>query len=636
MEKNKGVAVSIIGYLLLAAEFAYFLSSISASSGAGIPPQHIVAFFTCFALNTAALVMAFVYASVAHAAIVSLFFTAVSVAAFSGSVLISFKTYNYGFMLFSNAVLDVANCAIVFALVNVVGTRFKALSTRIKPALITYFLGVFFFGIFATKYTVASMYPNYVTFQPLVLLSLYILVVTVFLFVVFYLLQTCIFPSLGAPSEFYDQADVELFSEIERSLLSLQNQELVFKETAYWIACKLKYAFICILSDDEKHDGKKHIDYFEGEESVRNTLMDMYAERKKKAVSGTQDVLHQNEGISLSCVGVGGKTVVLLLGPKKNAHAYTGNEIQFLRNLMRVLASTLLAIQLFTDRVESDRLRSAFSRYISPEVAHPDVTARNPQLGGSRHIVSLLFSDLRGFTKLTEVMDGSALMRVLNMYLNEMSQIIITLGGTLDKFEGDEIMAFFGAPMSLKDHAQRCCAAALRMKRMEELLNSQLMEEHLIPEPLFTRIGINSGDVIVGNIGSMQRLEYTVIGTNVNIASRVEAANRKYDTAILISEKTYQYVSDSFQCVPVGDMQLSGSNETIRLYELVAEKDSVSIAANASRMFSIDLTYDIAQTDAPENTLKINTVPASAPNDDEFLEELEELVEFIDSMDEKK
>jgi adenylate cyclase len=183
------------------------------------------------------------------------------------------------------------------------------------------------------------------------------------------------------------------------------------------------------------------------------------------------------------------------------------------------------------------------------------------------------------------------------MYLTEMSQVIISLGGTIDKFEGDAIMAFFGAPHELPDHAVRCCLAALRMKRMEKVLNDQLIREGLITTPLFTRIGINSGDMVVGNVGSLQRLDYTVIGSNVNIASRLENANKDFNTSVLISGSTYELVKDYFECSCLGHVTLKGVRRPVEVYQLMEQKAGVdliydNLRSSAENIFTSENTGD--------------------------------------------
>ena len=244
-----------------------------------------------------------------------------------------------------------------------------------------------------------------------------------------------------------------------------------------------------------------------------------------------------------------------------------------MKPIARIMGKVVLLLETGRYKKEKNQLQSAFSKYVSPDVVdqiihHPEIM----HLGGEKQFLSCIFTDLQGFTAMSDSMDPVKLVRVLNMYLNEMSEVIIALGGTIDKFEGDAIMAFFGAPIPIPDHAVKCCKAALRMKKMEKIINNQLLAEKLIEKPLHTRIGINSGDMVVGNVGSLKRIDYTIIGGNVNIAARIENINKEYDTSILISDQTYELVKDYFETRRVDTVTLRGISRPVTVYELIKEK----------------------------------------------------------------
>ncbi len=173
----------------------------------------------------------------------------------------------------------------------------------------------------------------------------------------------------------------------------------------------------------------------------------------------------------------------------------------------------------------------------------------------------------------------------MNLYLNEMSAVIVSLGGTIDKFEGDAIMAFFGAPAVMADHALQACRAAVRIKKMEYILNEQIIREKLSPERFFTRIGINSGEMIVGNIGSINRLNYTIIGNEVNIAARIETVNKKYGTGILVSEQTWRLVNSEFSGRRLDSVKLKGVSRPVTVYALGDEKSEISAESQLSFSF---------------------------------------------------
>ena len=177
------------------------------------------------------------------------------------------------------------------------------------------------------------------------------------------------------------------------------------------------------------------------------------------------------------------------------------------------------------------------------------------------------------------------LVNLLNLYLTEMSNIVIANGGTIDKYEGDAIIAFFGAPIWMEDHAAAACRSAIKMKKREkELKNiimnpegefskplSKLIEDKVIraERPLYTRLGINTGDMVVGFMGTPKKMDYTIMGNSVNLAARLEGVNKQYDTrGILISEYTRDLLGDEFIVRPLSRVTVVGIPVPLRLYEL--------------------------------------------------------------------
>ena len=236
----------------------------------------------------------------------------------------------------------------------------------------------------------------------------------------------------------------------------------------------------------------------------------------------------------------------------------------------------LTAIKFLRAEREKGTVRSAFSHYLSTEVisdllANPDKL----KLGGEKKQLSAMFSDVKGFSSISEVLDPTDLVRLLNEYLTEMSNIIMGLGGTIDKYEGDAIIAFLGAPVDLPDHARRACLAAVQMRRAEKRLNERIIAEKLAPTPLLTRIGINTGSMVVGNMGTPQKMDYTIMGNAVNLASRLEGVNKQYGTWLLMSEHTYDEGGADFFVRKLDRVRVVGISEPVRLYELIEEKDAV-------------------------------------------------------------
>jgi len=211
-----------------------------------------------------------------------------------------------------------------------------------------------------------------------------------------------------------------------------------------------------------------------------------------------------------------------------------------------------------TEERYAKRIRGMFSSYVTERVVnelikHPDLA----KLGGERREVTVLFSDVRGFTTFSEKHGPEKVVAILNEYLGEMTDIIFQWDGTLDKFVGDEIVAFWGAPLPQDDHAERAAKCALHMvRRLEELQEKWTAEGR---EALYAGFGLNSGDVIVGNIGAEgKKMDYTVIGDNVNLGARVEGLTRKYDADIIITEFTLEKLRPVMEKDPSWKIRVKG------------------------------------------------------------------------------
>jgi class 3 adenylate cyclase/CHASE2 domain-containing sensor protein len=218
---------------------------------------------------------------------------------------------------------------------------------------------------------------------------------------------------------------------------------------------------------------------------------------------------------------------------------------------------------------EKKRIRGAFSRYVAPalvdQIMHDPAMLR---LGGEKRVCTVFFSDIAGFTNLSEGLSPEQLVEFLNTYLTEVTDIILAQGGMLDKYEGDAVMAVFGAPLKQPDHAERACRAALAVQARLTELRSAWKQRGL---PAFiTRIGLNSGDMVVGNMGSRERFDYTVIGDAVNLGSRLESANKQYGTYLMISEATREMAGpEKFVTRELDMIRVKGKAEPVRVYELI-------------------------------------------------------------------
>jgi adenylate cyclase len=215
-------------------------------------------------------------------------------------------------------------------------------------------------------------------------------------------------------------------------------------------------------------------------------------------------------------------------------------------------------------------LRTAFSTYVSDDVVKEIIADPSLlQLGGTKRHMTAIFTDIRGFSTISEKLDPEALVSLLNRYLSAMSDVILAEKGTIDKYEGDAIIAFFGAPVDLSDHALRACISAITMKKIEDELNKTVIEQKLSPVPLFTRIGINTGDMVAGNMGTENKMNYTIMGNAVNLAARLEGVNKQYETSILASEATVRETGNSLLTRKLDRVRVVGINEPVRLYELL-------------------------------------------------------------------
>jgi adenylate cyclase len=215
---------------------------------------------------------------------------------------------------------------------------------------------------------------------------------------------------------------------------------------------------------------------------------------------------------------------------------------------------------------ERHMLRDTFSRYVSPELC--EEILKNPgllALGGRRQAVTVLFADIRNFTSMSEAMAPEAVVEVLNTYFTEMVDLVFHYQGTLDKFVGDALMAVFGVPLPLPGAADKAVKCALAMQR--HLKEMQAAGRTSIQG---MRIGINTGEAIVGNIGSSKRMDFTVVGDVVNVAARLQELAKELEAETLISEATFQALEGPFQTRPEAAVILRGRKEPTAIYRLEA------------------------------------------------------------------
>jgi adenylate cyclase len=231
------------------------------------------------------------------------------------------------------------------------------------------------------------------------------------------------------------------------------------------------------------------------------------------------------------------------------------------------------AYRFFTEERRARDIRKMFSSYVSKRIV--DELIRDPskaKLGGDRKEISVLFSDIRGFTSFSEKHRPEEVVTQLNEYLGAMTNIVFEYDGTLDKFVGDAVMAFWGAPLDQPDHAERACKCALGMiGKLQELQKKWESEGRYVID---IGVGINTGDMIVGNMGAEgKKMDFTVIGDNVNLGARLESLTRKYNNHIIISEFTYGRVKDIVKVNELGSVTVKGKEQPVVIYDLVGTKD---------------------------------------------------------------
>jgi class 3 adenylate cyclase len=227
----------------------------------------------------------------------------------------------------------------------------------------------------------------------------------------------------------------------------------------------------------------------------------------------------------------------------------------------------------------NNNMRQAFSTYLSEEVVEEVISdPTRMQLGGVNRHMTALFSDIKGFTGIAEKLTPGHLVDLLNHYLSTMSDIILEQKGTIDKYQGDSIVSFFGAPLELDDHALRACTAGIMMKRIENDVNRYVLDKGISPSPLLTRIGINTGEMVVGNMGTQKKMNYTIISNAVNLASRLEGVNKQYGTWVLATDSTIQETRGKLLTRRLDRVRVVGINEVVRIHEIMELKADASDA----------------------------------------------------------
>ncbi len=271
-----------------------------------------------------------------------------------------------------------------------------------------------------------------------------------------------------------------------------------------------------------------------------------------------------------------------------------------------ILVYTAITIfRYMTEEREKKKIKGAFSSYVNPSVVQE--LLKNPdmlKLGGDKRIATVLFSDIRGFTTISEKLDPEDLVSLLNRYLTAMTDLVFKYDGLLDKYIGDAIMAVWGAPLSQPEHAFLACRTSLEMLSELDKLRQELVAENPDVPYLDIGIGVNSGPMVVGNMGSQSRMDYTAMGDSVNLGSRLEGANKQYGTNIIIGEMTFEQVKDRMYCRELDSVAVKGKDLPVRIFELMGEVEQVSEdKIKLARAFARGLAaYKAQQWDKAERT----------------------------------
>lgn len=269
-------------------------------------------------------------------------------------------------------------------------------------------------------------------------------------------------------------------------------------------------------------------------------------------------------------------------------------------------------LRFIMEQKERRFIEGAFGHYVNKTVV--EQIQKDPsmlELGGAKRDITIFFSDIAGFTSISEQLKPEALVAFLNRYLGEMTEIIIKHQGTLDKYEGDAIMAFWNAPIAQHDHELNACLAALENQQRLKELRRQFQKENL-PE-LHVRIGLNTGEAVVGNMGSENRFDYTAMGDNVNLASRLESINKQYGTYLMISEYTYEKVKEQLVCRELDQIRVKGKDKPVRVYELIGKKDEVASDLQAQLKNFADALKLYRERDFESAKAKFDSLKGDAP-----------------------
>ncbi|MBD5401700.1 adenylate/guanylate cyclase domain-containing protein [bacterium] len=252
------------------------------------------------------------------------------------------------------------------------------------------------------------------------------------------------------------------------------------------------------------------------------------------------------------------------------ALAYNGYILSFIAPIIVQLVTLIFgySFKFISENRNKEKIKQAMGKYLSQDIMKNVVSNIDElKLGGKKAVVTVLFSDIRGFTSLSEKMSAEEVSMILNEYFAEMEPIITKYNGVINKFIGDAVMAIFGEPIQDINHAENAVKCAYEMLKKVEYLREKWLFEN--KPKIEIGVGINTGEVFIGNIGTETRMEYTVIGDTVNLASRIESYNKVYKTNLLVSSSTYSHISDIADVIKISEVQIRGKAKKMNIYEVL-------------------------------------------------------------------
>ena len=302
--------------------------------------------------------------------------------------------------------------------------------------------------------------------------------------------------------------------------------------------------------------------------------------------------------------------------------------LAIITSLVLIFISITVARFILSEK-DKNFLRKAFSTYLSGDII--DEIVKDPKklaLGGQEKELTAIFTDVRSFSTLSEKVTPTQLVYILNIYLSRMSDIVLENKGTIDKFEGDAIIAFYGAPVDNEQHARCALMSAIRMKQAEVEINKYLLDRGEAPNELLTRIGINSGPMVVGNMGTEAKMNYTIMGNDVNLAARLEGVNKVYGTWILASESTFNKAGPGFVGRRLDRVRVIGINTPVQLYNIGLDEDTPDNVKEGVELFhdALDTYLSRDFESAMSKFKKVLTVLPEDPPTQVYMERARKLI----------